>query len=262
MSAHRFFVEGDLGWREGLEVDVALSADDLHHASHVLRLQPGETIEVAPAAGGTAFQVELTSVAAERIAGRVVAVLPARDATATVVLVQGVAKGDKMDSIVRQAVEVGVGAVAPVLTERSVVRLDAGKRAAKAERWSRIAKSAAEQSHRSSVPPVYPPVTLAEFAKRTSEFERIVVLWEDADAASAGSRHLDAVVAAWPNPQLGKVALVVGPEGGLSVAEVEALVQAGAEVATLGTTVLRTETAAVVGTALLIHELRRAGATP
>ena len=104
---------------------------------------------------------EVTSADEAGVSARVVG--PAEDTgefLPRVTLFQGVAKGDKMDSIVRQAVEVGVERIVPLMTARSVVRLDQAKRAAKGERWRRIAKSAAEQAKRSSVPDVSDPVDL------------------------------------------------------------------------------------------------------
>ena len=167
-----------------------------------------------------------------------------------VTLFQGVAKGDKMDDIVRHAVEVGAEAVVPVMTSRTILRLDAEKRAARGERWQRIAKSAAEQAKRELVPAVCVPVGFADAIELLAGYDRVVVLWED----SRGAGLADTLSDLRDRPDA-RIALVVGPEGGLSAEEVDALAAHGAVAASLGPTVLRTETAAVVALALAIGAL-------
>lgn len=250
MSAHRFFTSTVLDWHVGQQVSAPFTAEDLHHAANVLRLAAGETIEVAEVTGARCWALRVDDVSPDAIIGTVRREVAAV-ALPRVTLVQGIAKGEKMDLIVRQAVEIGCEAVIPVLTERSVVRLDASKRAAKAQRWQRIARSAAEQAHRASIPTVFEPLDFAAFVRSAAEYEHVVVLWEE-----SGPAYIDEVVERWQTVT-GSVALVVGPEGGLSAAEVDALAEVGADVATLGPSVLRTETAAAVGSALLINALRR-----
>jgi 16S rRNA (uracil1498-N3)-methyltransferase len=136
------------------------------------------------------------------------------------------------------------------MTARTIVRLDADKRIARGERWQRIAKSAAEQSKRASVPQVAAPISLAEALELLAGYDRIVVLWEDSSDAG-----LAATLADLRGQADARVALVVGPEGGLGADEVELLRERGALVATLGPSVMRTETAAVVALALAIAAL-------
>ena len=174
----------------------------------------------------------------------------------SVTLFQGVAKGDKMESIVRQAVEVGVAAVVPVLTSRSVVRMDDHKRAQRSERWRRISRSAAEQSRRANVPEVHDVVTFADACRLLEGFDRIIVLWEE----QAGSLVTSVVRGSFDSTHM-RVAVVVGPEGGLSAEEVSELRARGALVASLGPSIMRTETAAVVGLSLVIAALQEVGAS-
>jgi 16S rRNA (uracil1498-N3)-methyltransferase len=246
--AHRFFLAGPLPAEPGQPLPLASA--DLHHAVRVLRLRVGEHVEVVEVAG----EVLRAEVVSADDAGVVVTLLgPLSDGSRPlphVTLFQGVAKGDKMDDIVRQAVEVGAEAVVPLMTSRTIVRLDATKRASRAERWQRIAKSAAEQAKRASVPSVSAPVGFAEATELLTEYDRVVVLWEESqstglrEALSDLRGHADA-----------RVALVIGPEGGLSAEEVSSLEARGAVVASLGPTVMRTQTAAVVSLVLAIAAL-------
>ncbi|MDZ4168831.1 MAG: 16S rRNA (uracil(1498)-N(3))-methyltransferase [Coriobacteriia bacterium] len=253
MSLHRFFLTEALAAGEGARVRLPLDSEDCHHAVSVLRLRVGEKIEgVEPDGGVWCARVE----AADRdalVATLLTYTTPVARRRPQVTLVQGVAKGEKMDAIVRQAVEVGADAVLPVLTERSIVRLDERKRAERGERWQRIAKSAAEQAHRTRVPQVAHPADWREAREQLAGADAVVVLWEDEHATS-----LAEALAPLRGRTDAHVALVVGPEGGLSPDEVAVLREAGATVATLGEPILRTETAAVVAVALAIHELERA----
>ncbi len=252
MSAHRFFLTAPLPASSG-PVALPLSAADLHHAASVLRVRAGEQIEAVEPGADSAWLVRVVEVSPAALIAEPVERLVAVHHP-HITLVQGVAKGEKMDAIVRQAVEVGATEVVPVLTQRSVVRLDGAKRAAKGERWRRIAESAAKQAHRIRVPLVHDPLPLAEAYPLLAEHDGVVVLWED--AAGTG---LKAAVESWVRSADARIALVVGPEGGLSHDEVDALAARGARVVTLGPGILRTETAAVVAVALLAYEFGALG---
>jgi 16S rRNA (uracil1498-N3)-methyltransferase len=130
------------------------------------------------------------------------------------------------------------------------VRLDARKSAERGERLRRIARSAAEQSHRDRVPVVLDPLPLSHALPLLAGCERVVVLWEEAEGGSIREALGDLRGKAGV-----RVALVVGPEGGLDADEVEQLESAGAAVVSLGPSILRTETAAVVAASIALHEL-------
>lgn len=283
MSAHRFFLEdalpegavgsGPAGDDAALPRDDALvqsvalplSPEDVHHAVSVLRIAAGERIEVVEP-GGAVWLAHVTETSSAGISARVFERLETSAHEPEVVLVQGVAKGDKMDDIVRHAVEIGATEIVPFLGDRSVVQLDERKAAARAERWRRIAKSAAEQAHRTRVPQVHEVTGPEGAAAAVADCDRVVVLWEDASAASPGIAQVlepvrpvgDRVAGDRPAPDRAsraRIALVVGPEGGLTQREVDLFARDGAVTATLGANVLRTETAALTALALAVHEL-------
>jgi 16S rRNA (uracil1498-N3)-methyltransferase len=250
MTAHRFFLTAEHSADPSRPL--SLSDADLHHAADVLRLRVGEEIDVVDP-HSRVWHMRVTEatrrgVFAETLSEVEVAPQP------RVALFQAVAKGEKMDDIVRQAVEVGAEAVVPVLTARCIVQLDARKRAQKGERWRRVAEAAAKQARRVSVPDVADPIRLRDAISLLADYDGAVVLWEECDGV--GLTEAVRRCADGPAP---RIALVVGPEGGLAAEEVAALEAIGATVASLGPNILRTETAAVVALALAIEALRAAG---
>ena len=255
MSRHRFFLLSELPVEAGGDaILLPLSPSDLHHAVSVLRIREGEEIDlVAPS--GRVWRVAVASASQDGLAGRVAGELvdPVASDAPQVTLAFGVSKGARNDDIVEGAVEVGVAGLLPVLTARSIVRFDAEKRVERGERWRRVALAAAKQSKRLSVPEVGAPVAFSDALPVLSGYDLVLVAWEEAAASGTGIR--EAIAAAGPLPPKARVAVVVGPEGGLGVEEVTLLEGIGAVVVTLGTTILRVETAAVVATALVLHEL-------
>lgn len=255
MSLHHFFLDGQvLGLETEPEFALRLDAADLKHA-RVLRLAPGEHISVVDAAQDY-FECEIVSVE-DDIVVRIAQKLDAPDEGPSVVLVQGLAKGDKMDDIVRHATEVGVSAFVPLTCSRSVVKLDAKKAAARTQRWQAIAHSAAMQAGRAFVPEVSEPVSVAQAAQMFAEATAVLVCWEECPATSTIAGALAAAFEQCGVRDMrdARIVVVVGPEGGLSADEVAKLTEGGrAWPVTLGPSILRTETAGVVAPALVLYE--------
>lgn len=243
MALHRFFVREHAADGSGR---LSLSDADVHHALDVLRLAPGHRI-VCVDPNGLALEVRITKTEGGVIEGDAVGVVDAAPVP-RVWLVQGLAKGEKMDAVVRQATELGVERIVPLASSRSVVRLDAGKAEAKRARWQRVAAEAAKQSQRTHVPEVAPVADMAALASELGAVALVLVAWEDAKSAPSVRRAIEEAGLAEGDA----VAVVVGPEGGFSPDEVATLVDAGAKTVWLGPTTLRTETAGVVAVALAL----------
>ena len=232
-----------------------LDSDDLKHAK-VLRLASGEHIAVVDASSDC-FECEVHSFEGGELAVSIAQRLNAHKRP-EVVLVQGLAKGDKMDAIVRHATEVGIAEFVPMASTRSVVKLDGKKAAARRERWSSIAKSAAMQSGRHSVPQVQLPCSVAQASKAVSSCDAVLVCWEEAELGDTLAKAVSSVAASTgKDPASLRIALVVGPEGGLTASEVDCFrnVCPQSYSVSLGPTILRTETAGIVAPALALYEL-------
>lgn len=221
---------------------VAFDRDESRHLVRVLRLRPGDII-VAGDGTGHDYTVRLEAVG-EQAVGSVLGVARSRtESPLRLTLAQSVPKGDKMELIVRAATELGVTRVVPLVTERTIVRLEPGRWRERARRWQRVAKEAAKQCGRAVVPPVEPPLPLADYLGADEPADLRLCLWE---GAGGGAERLQALPGSLPHGA--DVHLLIGPEGGLSRGEVEAARARGWAVVGAGPRILRTETA---GPALL-----------
>jgi 16S rRNA (uracil1498-N3)-methyltransferase len=188
-----------------------------------------------------AFEVEVVTADREGVTALVNATLPTRRLPA-ITLLLGLPKGGKADLVVEKATEIGVTRIVPVITSRTVARSD-DTAAGRVERWRRIAAAAAAQSQRTSIPIVEAPIDFHAASAMVGDFDRFLVAWEESDGPGIGLALKDA-------PADASVAVLVGPEGGLTAEEVADLIHAGAVAVSLGATILRAETAAVVAVAL------------
>ena len=255
MSIPRFFMKDTMP--EGDVVTLPLSPGEIHHMN-VRRIDPGEHI-AACAAGGKCWEVEICTISKTEVTGRVINVMPIEQLP-NLTLVQGISKGDRMGQTIRQTTELGVQRIIPFLSDRTTVRLAVDERANKGARWQRIALSAAKQSGRSILPIVDDPTSLEDICTTLSSFDRVIIAWEEADTNSDGTA-LSIGDALEGFDMDSRVALVIGPEGGLSAHEVNAIKDLGdfVKVVTLGKLILRTETAGTVATALCMYELGSLG---
>lgn len=220
---------------------VALEGGAAKHLLTVLRLKVGAEVTLFD---GSGFEFEgMLDQADKKQAWVKIAHVhgPVVESPLQVSLAQGLSRGERMDFTVQKAVELGVTAILPVLTERSVVKLDKDGGEKKRLHWQSVAINACEQSGRVKVPEVKPPVTLPQFLGAKPEGD-LKLLLDPQGGVTAG---------VLPRPADGKVMLLVGPEGGLSESEIALAGHVGFQGLRLGPRILRTETAALVALSLL-----------
>ncbi|MDI6450115.1 16S rRNA (uracil(1498)-N(3))-methyltransferase [Anaerobaca lacustris] len=240
---HHFFVA-----KSGFEGDsVRLGAEQAHQVCHVLRLRAGDAIVVLDGAGSE-FDVTLTSIGRE-VLGRIVGTRQATgEPGVQVALFQGLLAREKFEWVLQKGTEVGVARFVPVQTERTLLRarhIDDRKLI----RWQRIVAEAAEQSHRGRVPQIEEAITWPQALSQLGGFDRALI-------ASTSGETLALNDALRPDGKTpGSIALLIGPEGGFSDAETAQARDSGAVAVTLGPRILRTETAAIVAPALVLHIL-------
>lgn len=240
MAAATFFVEGVYGAGQTL----TLGGDDAHKIVDVLRKRSGDTIQIVDS---TAQRFEATLEIEDRtVRARLDEQLAhAAEERLEITVAQGLPKGQKMDFVVEKLTELGVTAIIPLYSERSVVVETGGT---KLDRWRRLAKTAAAQCGRDNIPKIAEPLAFQKIIESFSQYDCVLFPWELAE-----QERLHSVL-----PELVKntrrVLIVIGPEGGFSHAEADAAQRSGAHVIGLGARILRTETAAMVVVALLNYE--------
>lgn len=227
MRMPRFFVPGTI-------VDaVSLIGEDAAHVARSLRMTAGETLTLCDGAG-TDYHCTITSVSPNEIQLRVDFSEPSRsEPNVAVTLFQGLPKGEKMEWIVQKSVELGVARIVPYLATRSISRPDGSAAQKKSQRWQKIADEAAKQSQRGCLPRVEAPVSFEDALSEAKKMGLTLVLYE------GGGVPLRELLQDAPQ----EIALFVGPEGGFDPQEIEILQAQGAKIVTLGSRILRTETA-------------------
>jgi len=220
-----------------------------HHLARVLRFQPGDEVTIVDGEGGRGV-FRIVEIGKRETRCELLE-LGARDAPPRVAieLAPCVTRAQRMDWLVEKATELGAAAISPVLSERSIVKPKAADSEAHAERWERLAIAAMKQSRRASKPKIAAPQRLAPFLASRAHGSRLIVPWERARAGALAG-HLRTR----PLRDGERLTLLVGPEGGLSDAEVAAIAAAGGEIVSLGGAILRAETAAVALLAILLYE--------
>ena len=222
----------------------AIEGEAANHILRVLRLRTGDALTIFDGRGGEyAARIE------EFRKGAVVVAVgdrssPVRESPLALTLAQGVSRGERMDWVVQKATELGVSRIIPVLTERTVVKLDAKQAERKRLHWQGIATAACEQSGRDRIPILDAPLALAEFLGGVDRRASRVML-----SPAASLR-----VADLPRRPGAGILVLIGPEGGLAEAEQQAALAAGFAAVRLGPRVLRTETAAVAALTLLQYQ--------
>ena len=232
---HCFYIEPP---REGM---ARLPKDEAKHAAKVLRLRPGDPVCAMDGAGGR-WDAEIASVD-DGVTVRLLGALSANEPPVRVTVYQGVPKADKLELLAQKLTELGVSALVPVRMSRSVTKLDERDGEKRRERLQRIAGEAAKQCRRGVPMRIGAPTDWRGAAEAMRVHDLLLVPWEDARGRrvrEAYFNHTDAR----------DIGIVVGPEGGMSEAEVDALTTLGALTVTLGPRILRTETAAIAASAL------------
>lgn len=163
-------------------------------------------------------------------------------------LFQGLPKSDKMEFIIQKTVELGVSGIVPVEMNRSVVKLDEKKKKSKTVRWQAISESAAKQSKRNIVPTVFDAVRLDTVLNNIEKLDMLLVPYECAEGMVATVNALKEIKSGM------KIGILIGPEGGFDDSEIDKCKTAGGRIISLGSRILRTETAAITATAMcMLH---------
>lgn len=240
---HRFFVEKD----SIIDNKIEIRGTDLKHIKDVLRLKPKDGLEVS--SEGIIYTCEIEDLSNEKIILNILDSFKGKnEAPISINLFQSLAKGSKMDLILQKCTEIGVKEFYPVMTHRTIVKINNDKKEdKKVQRWRNIVDEAAKQSKRDILPMVHPVITFNEMIELLRGKTHIIVPYED-ERANGIKDCLKTIKGH-------EINLIIGPEGGFEPSEIEVLKSIGAYIVTLGPRILRTETAGMVAATIILYEL-------
>ena len=239
----RLFIPGEL------TDEIVITGADAHHLMHAMRAKAGQQFVVVDGSSHVG-RVELVSFTAEEVTARLLERLEHNtESPLEIVLAQCLPKGDKMELIAQKAVELGITAIRPLKSRNSVVRYDEKKAAEKQKRWQKIVNEAAKQCGRTEIPEVLPVRGLSEWLREMelSEGDLMIFCYENEER-----RNLKECLRGL---KVRRVVLLIGPEGGFSLEEAEAVLKKGAAGVSLGPRILRAETAAIAAMSIIQYEL-------
>lgn len=244
MATSRFYLPAEVWNPESL----ALVGAEAHHCKNVMRYKVGDRV-IAFNGEGTEIEGEITGFAGKVVHLKPLITVNTERPPSRLVLGQAIPKGKNMDLIIEKATELGASEVIPLLSDRTVVKLDAKEALKKQEKWQRLAIEACKQCGQNWLPKIATPMTVDRFLKTyaTDGLRLVAALQDD-------TRPLHEIL---DGKRPAEATVLIGPEGDFTPAEVSSAVSAGYAPLSLGPIVLRSETAAIYSLSILGYELMR-----
>lgn len=226
--------------------EIVINGTDVNHIKNVLRKEPGEILTIV--SDGREYKSQIMSLDQERIVCKIIEEKEISNDGPKITIFQGLAKADKIEYIIQKCSEIGAYEIVPTEMVRCVVKLDEKDKIKKLDRWQKIAEVAAKQSQRPDILKVARIEKIDKIAEEIDSFDLSIVAYENEKDVTLK----EVLKEAKSNI---RIAVIIGPEGGLEETEVEMLKNKGAKVVTLGKRILRTETAPIVVCSNIMYEL-------
>lgn len=226
---------------------IIIDGDDLNHIKNVFRFRVGDCLSLSDG-NGMDYYVEILDENSNYINSRIIKKCPTNsEPSINVTLYQGIPKSAKMDFIIQKNVEIGIHEIVPVICERTIVRFNAKKdEEKKVERWQKVANEASKQCGRGIIPNVRSPITLKDAVLESTKFDLSIIPYEKEQVNT-----LKKVI----KRDAENISVFIGPEGGFTTYEIDMAIKNNIVPVTLGNRILRSETAAIYTTSIVIYEL-------
>lgn len=238
----QFFIDKKLNVGETVKIENS----DAHHIIDVLRLKVGEKIVLSDGSGNS-FNARIESIEKKTVMANILNMRKTINTSCLPTLAIGITKHDKMEFIIQKAVELGCAKIIPFTGKRTIPKYTQSVTQRKIVRWNKIAVEAAKQSGLPLKPVVEDLISFEELCKMISKFQPTIIFWEGEE-----KRSIKDIL------QIEKIAkplIIIGPEGGFPIEEVESAKGQGAKTASLGLQILRVETAAISAITLVQYHL-------
>ena len=232
-----------------LDKKIRITGEDVNHIKGALRHKVGDELTIC-SESGERYSAKIAEITNDEIILNITEHIDfSTEPDVNITLVQGLPKSDKMDFIVQKATELGVSNVIPVITDRVIVKIDESNEKKKVDRWNKIVFEASKQSGRTRVPTVENIVNLENIIEKLSKYDIVIVPYE------CEKENTIKAILTNIHTNVKDVAVVIGPEGGFSVSDIDALKRLdNIKLVSLGKRILRTETAGIATIAMLLYE--------
>ena len=231
---------------------IKIENEDVKHIKNVLRKNIGDEIEICNQDNGEDFKAVIEEILEKEIICSISQKLDTNsESNICINVFQGLPKADKMELIIQKSVELGVSEITPVAMKRCVVKLNEKDANKKRERWQKISEGAAKQSGRNIIPKINSVKNIKNICEICKEYDIVLVAYEK----EKENKLKDELKKIDTSKENIKIAIVIGPEGGLEESDVILLKEAGAKIITLGERILRTETVALNMISIIMYEL-------
>ena len=236
---------------------IIIQNEDINHIKNVLRAKIGDSIEICDYQTSKNYTCEIEQLEEKNIYCKILKELNSNiETNIKVGIFQGIPKADKMELIIQKSVELGTFDITPVEMKRCVVKLNEKDKIKKIDRWRKISEVAAKQCGRDIIPKVNHIISISELNQKIKEYNLMLVAYENERENTIKHELLNLKENIEPNKEI-KIAIVIGPEGGLEEKDVELLKHNGAKIITLGNRILRTETVALNVLSIIMYELEQ-----
>lgn len=229
---------------------IEIMEDDVNHIKNVLRLKKNEEIEICDISNSITYKCAIFELNDKFIKCKIEQkISESKEAGLYLHIFQGLPKAEKMETIIQKTTEIGVNEITPLLMKRCVVKLDAKSSIKKHERWQKIAEVAAKQSKRDMIPKINLPIDIKNIYEKVQNHDIVLVAYENEE-----NNNIKEVLQSIPKKDDLKIAVIIGPEGGIEEKEIEQLNRINAKTVSLGKRILRTETAPIVLASVVMYE--------
>ena len=233
---------------------VIILGEDVNHIKNVLRYKIDDDIEICDKDKEKTYLCKILEIDNSKIICNILKKQDIqKEANIDITIFQGLPKAEKMELIIQKTTELGVREITPVKMERCVVKLDEKGENKKIERWQKIAEMAAKQSGRDTITKINNVININSICNLLSKYDIVLVAYENETETSSLRKEIENLKKL--KKENLKIGIIIGPEGGFEVKEIDTLKKEGVKSISLGKRILRTETAPIVITSILMYEL-------
>lgn len=234
---------------------ITIIGNDVSHIKNVLRQKSGDKITICDTSKEQDYLCEIDKIEEKSIDCNIIEKLENNtESNVKVTIFQGLPKADKMELVIQKSVELGVYDITPLQMKRCVVKLNEKDKLKKIQRWQKISEVAAKQCGRNIIPKVNNIVNVKEVCNLCNEYDIVLIAYEN-EKENTLKKELKNLKKL--DKEEIKVAVIIGPEGGIAPEEIEMFEENGAKIITLGNRILRTETVALSVLSIIMYELEK-----